>query len=100
MRPTATRRRRPHEQATPFGPGGVSPARFLGMARPAARGARAHPGDAGPLGRAPFARDPPLGPNASATQRHLALVYEEAVRAATALAAANNLLAEDDAADS
>jgi hypothetical protein len=36
--------------------------------------------------------DPPLGPNAPATQRHLALVYEEAVRAATALAAANNLL--------
>jgi hypothetical protein len=36
--------------------------------------------------------DPPLGPNAAATQRHLALVYEEAVRAATALAAANNLL--------
>jgi hypothetical protein len=36
--------------------------------------------------------DPPLGPNSAATQRHLALVYEEAVRAATALAAANNLL--------
>jgi hypothetical protein len=36
--------------------------------------------------------DPPLGPNAAATQRHLGLVYEEAVRAATALAAANNLL--------
>jgi hypothetical protein len=30
------------------------------------------------------------------TQRHLALVYEEAVRAATALAAANNLLADED----
>jgi hypothetical protein len=41
--------------------------------------------------------DPPLGPNAQATQRHLALVYEEAVRAATALAAANNLLIDDDA---
>jgi hypothetical protein len=40
--------------------------------------------------------DPPLRANPSATQRHLALVYEEAVRAATALAAANNLLAEDD----
>jgi hypothetical protein len=40
--------------------------------------------------------DPPLGGNASATQRHLALVYEEAVRAATALAAANGLLAEED----
>jgi hypothetical protein len=41
--------------------------------------------------------DPPLGANAAATQRHLALVYEEAVRAATALAAANNLLADEDA---
>jgi hypothetical protein len=40
--------------------------------------------------------DPPLGANASATQRHLALVYEEAVRAATALAAANGLLAQED----
>jgi hypothetical protein len=39
--------------------------------------------------------DPPLGPNSAATQRHLALVYEEAVRAATALAAANNLLVAD-----
>ncbi len=43
--------------------------------------------------------DPPLGPNAAATQRHLAAVYEEAVRAATALAAVNGLLAEDDAED-
>jgi hypothetical protein len=40
--------------------------------------------------------DPPLGANPSVTQRHLALVYEEAVRAATALAAANNLLADED----
>ncbi len=39
--------------------------------------------------------DPPLGPNSASTQRHLALVYEEAVRAATALAAANNLLVVD-----
>ena len=41
--------------------------------------------------------DPPLGANAAATQRHLAAVYEEAVRAATALAAANHLLADEDA---
>lgn len=34
--------------------------------------------------------DPPLTP--SAAPHHLAVVYEEAVRAATALAAANNLL--------
>lgn len=36
--------------------------------------------------------DPPLGPNPLAAQHHLAAVYEEAVRAATALAAANGLL--------
>jgi hypothetical protein len=38
--------------------------------------------------------DPPLGANRAAAQHHLALVYEEAVRAATALAAANGLLAD------
>lgn len=36
--------------------------------------------------------DPPLSHNAAASQHHLAVVYEEAVKAATALAAANGLL--------
>ncbi|MGH9281794.1 MAG: hypothetical protein ACRD0S_02535 [Acidimicrobiales bacterium] len=43
--------------------------------------------------------DPPLSTNAAAAQHHLSVVYEEAVKAATALAAANGLLdlgAEDD----
>ena len=39
---------------------------------------------------------PPLAMDATAATRHLTAVYEEAVRAATALAAANGLLAEDD----
>lgn len=36
--------------------------------------------------------DPPLSLNPAAAQHHLAVVYEEAVKAATALAAANGLL--------
>ena len=36
--------------------------------------------------------DPPLSNNPAAAQHHLAVVYEEAVKAATALAAANGLL--------
>jgi len=36
--------------------------------------------------------DPPLSINAAAAQHHLSVVYEEAVKAATALAAANGLL--------
>ena len=36
--------------------------------------------------------DPPLSTNPAASQHHLAVVYEEAVKAATALAAANGLL--------
>ena len=36
--------------------------------------------------------DPPLSANAAASQHHLSVVYEEAVKAATALAAANGLL--------
>lgn len=36
--------------------------------------------------------DPPLSANAAAAQHHLSVVYEEAVKAATALAAANGLL--------
>jgi hypothetical protein len=42
------------------------------------------------LGPAPLAVDPVV------VERHLTAVYEEAVRAATALAAANGLLATDD----
>ena len=42
---------------------------------------------------------PPLPLDAGLVERHLTAVYEEAVRAATALAAANGLLAEDEDAD-
>jgi hypothetical protein len=38
---------------------------------------------------------PPFAIDSSVAERHLTAVYEEAVRAATALAAANGLLAED-----
>jgi len=40
--------------------------------------------------------DPPLGPNPATAAHQLTAIYEEAVRAATALAAANGLL-EDEA---
>ena len=40
--------------------------------------------------------DPPLAANPAAVEHHLAVIYEEAVRAATALAAANGLLAGPD----
>jgi hypothetical protein len=40
--------------------------------------------------------DPPLGPNPSTTALQLTAIYEEAVRAATALAAANGLLEDDE----
>jgi hypothetical protein len=39
---------------------------------------------------------PPLAIDHNVALRHLTAVYEEAVKAATALAAANGLLAEDD----
>jgi len=39
---------------------------------------------------------PPLAIDSNQAVRHLTAVYEEAVRAATALAAANGLLAEDE----
>jgi hypothetical protein len=39
---------------------------------------------------------PPLAMDANLALRHLSAVYEEAVRAATALAAANGLLADPD----
>jgi hypothetical protein len=39
--------------------------------------------------------DPPLGPNPATAAHHLTAIYEEAVRAATALAAANGLLEEE-----
>ena len=42
------------------------------------------------LGPAPLAVDP------ATVERHFTAVYEEAVRAATALAAANGLLADDE----
>jgi hypothetical protein len=40
--------------------------------------------------------DPPLGPNPAAAAHHLAVIYEEAVRAGTALAAASGLVADED----
>ena len=40
--------------------------------------------------------DPPLAANPAAMEHHLAVIYEEAVRAATALAAANGLLYLED----
>lgn len=39
---------------------------------------------------------PPLAMDPNVATRHLTAVYEEAVRAATALAAANGVLAEDE----
>jgi hypothetical protein len=39
--------------------------------------------------------DPPIGPNPVTAAGSLAVIYEEAVRAATALAAANGLLADE-----
>jgi hypothetical protein len=39
--------------------------------------------------------DPPLGPNPATAAHHLTAIYEEAVRAATALAAANGLLDDE-----
>lgn len=39
---------------------------------------------------------PPLAVDGGVAERHLTAVYEEAVRTATALAAANGLLASDD----
>ena len=42
---------------------------------------------------------PPLAMDPNVAQRHLTAVYEEAVRAATALAAANGLLADSDEED-
>jgi hypothetical protein len=41
--------------------------------------------------------DPPLGPNPATAAHHLTAIYEEAVRAATALAAANGLLEDEPA---
>lgn len=43
---------------------------------------------------------PPLAVDSALAERHLTAVYEEAVRAATALAAATGLLAADDSSDS
>ena len=40
--------------------------------------------------------DPPLGPNPATAAHHLTAIYEEAVRAATALAAANGLLESEE----
>ena len=39
--------------------------------------------------------DPPLGPNPATAAHHLTAIYEEAVRAATALAAVNGILEDE-----
>ena len=43
--------------------------------------------------------DAPLGGHSAAVQNHLAVVYEQAVRAATALAAANGILGDNETPD-
>ncbi|HUP70172.1 MAG TPA: hypothetical protein VM142_10205 [Acidimicrobiales bacterium] len=83
-----SRRRRPAKQLSPadafWGKADPAPATVQPI-RPT-RDADAVPRSLG---------DPPMAPNPAAVQRHLAVVYEEAVRTATALAAANGLLDKD-----
>lgn len=83
-----SRRRRPAKQVSPadafWGKAEVTPVTAQPI-RPT-RDADAVPRSLG---------EPPLAPNPAAAQRQLAVVYEEAVRTATALAAANGLLADD-----
>ena len=67
------------------GPGGEGP----GSAPPAPTPIRPTPQ---PSALARSLGPPPLAVDAVVAERHLAAVYEEAVRAATALAAANGLL--------
>ncbi len=111
-----------YEQAPPSGRGRrVAEQRFWGTASPASP-ASANPATAGAQTDAERAQQPatktgapdetirptadpgavvrslgppPLAVDASMAERHLTAVYEEAVRAATALAAANGLLATD-----
>ncbi|MBV9661188.1 MAG: hypothetical protein JO337_08530 [Acidimicrobiales bacterium] len=70
--------------------------RFWGVNyQPAPAGEKIRPSrDPGVLARS--LGTPPLAVDGNVAQRHLTAVYEEAVRAATALAAANDLLELDD----
>lgn len=75
----------------------VAEARFWGSPEAAAEPAEATvqpTSDPGALVRSLGA--PPLAVGAATAERHLTAVYEEAVRAATALAAASGLLAAPD----
>lgn len=79
----------------------VSPRRaFWGSTRPPAEGTTTAAAKPKPIRATPDPAallrslgNPPLSP--ASAPHHLAVVYEEAVRAATALAAANGLLADD-----
>lgn len=86
-----TKRRRPGASKK------VVEARFWGRngaEEPVPPGIRPNP-DPGALVRS--LGPPPLAVDPAVAERHLTAVYEEAVRAATALAAANGLLAPEDA---
>ena len=96
-----TRKPKPTERAGPA---------FWGQPRPGARGGRRGTAPEAPaadqvrLTGDPAALlrslgEPPLGRNPAAALHHLSIVYEEAVRTATALAAANGLLDMDELED-
>jgi hypothetical protein len=69
--------------------------RFWGRPEPEAEPVKIQPtGDPAAVVRSLGA--PPLPLDPALVERHLTAVYEEAVRAATALAAANGLLTEDE----
>ena len=85
-RPTGARPNRPANGSEFWGDPSAPPPETVGKVRPT--------DDPGALVRS--LGDPPLATNPAAAEHHLAVVYEEAVRAATALAAANGLLADPD----
>ncbi len=97
------RRRRPKQGSQPAGPSKgrassgrrTSDADFWGRppeSPPAVTRIRA---TADPAALPRSLGDPPLGPNPAAAAHHLAVIYEEAVRAGTALAAASGLLDDE-----
>ena len=93
-----SRRRRP-KRSGPSGGSSAAPG-FWGHSDDQRPGAQREPGvpdgpvclPADPTALLRSLGEPPLGPNTAAAQHHLAVVYDEAVRAAIALAAANGLL--------
>jgi hypothetical protein len=74
----------------------VAEQRFWGTAAPAVEPASPIKPTSDPAAVVRSLGPPPLAVDPAVAERHLTAVYEEAVRAATALAAANGLLAEDD----